>query len=752
MKKFLKVFTLIIVVISIMSLLGAGSYYFTITKNIVLSENSLGLNSTSVNIYNLNNQLINKSEYTDSYINFVDIPQNLINAFISIEDKRFYKHNGIDYYRIIGATVNNIKAMSIKEGASTISQQLIKNTHLSGEKSINRKIQEAKLSRDLEKNHTKDEIIEMYLNAIYFGSGIYGVETAAQRFLNKNCKDLTLSECALLAGIVKNPSKYSPVNNYENSINRRNIVLSQMLEQNYIKPSEEQLAKDENINITFMPVNNSPIKPYVKNVLRQASIVLNMNTNDIIAQNYSIYTYLDDRVQNNLADKIYNGDYYLENDKGMLPDGMGIIVDNYSSGIIAFCSSSPYTAYDIKRQPGSAIKPIAVYAPALEYGIISPATHILDEKTSFGNYNPSNYNDKYYGWVSARDALARSLNIPAVKVLSYIGQDKALNFISQLGFDIKNEDAGLALALGGTHNGVNMLQMASAYSSIASNGTYNDISFIKEIKDSYGNLIYSHNLINKQVITKENSYLLTNMLESVASYGTANKLSILNYPVSAKTGTVASSDKNYNSDAWSMSYTKEHTVGIWMGNTSNNSDKMLSKSVTGGGYPTMIARDVYYNLYYNKYPEQFTCPSGVKYVEIDKISLEKDHTLKLASTFTPEKYRIKDIFNINNIPKEISDYFTAPNVENFNIEINDNQALIKFDTQEYVTYDIYRIINSEKELIHTVTSKGEEYEFIDEIEDKSMFISYVIYPKIIIEDIDIIGLPSRTITIYNIDY
>lgn len=743
----MKVISSIVLVVAILTLLGGFSYYFAITKDLSLSEANLGYKESTTTIYDLNNQVINKSHYVDDYISVDEMPVNLLNAFISIEDKRFYKHNGLDYIRIAGAVVHNIKSFNVKEGASTISQQLIKNTHLTAEKSISRKIQEARLAVALENHYEKDEILEMYLNAIYFGNGVYGVQNASERYFNKSCKALTLSECAMLAGIVKNPSKYSPVNNYDNSIERRNRVLSLMSDQNMISPTDYEQAKNEKVEIKYKALSNSEYRPYVKNVLIQAAELLNISIDELITKNYKINTYMDDNSQRIVTSAVYNNAYYKANSEGYMPDGMGILVDNSSAGIIAYSSTTPYHAYEVLRQPGSAIKPISVYVPALEYNIISPATQILDEETTFGDYSPKNYNGQYYGWVSARDALSKSMNVPAVKILSYVGTERALGYMEKFGFTTKDENSSLALALGGTYNGASIIQMAGAYRTLADKGAYREISFVKSIVDNNGKVIYSHNGDDEQIISEDNAYLITDMLMSAVDNGTSSKLGSLPYDVAGKTGTVSANGYANNSDAWSASYTTSHTLCIWQGNTSNNKERMLDKGITGGSYPTMMARDIYRTIYRNNYPDSFVPPIGIVALDIDKVALETDHLLLLASENTPDEYKVNELFSINNQPKELSEYFVYPSVDNFRVEMNDNTPAVKFIAKRHIRYTILRTIGNDTNAIDTIIGQEGEINYNDITAPKNTVIKYTIIPSIILENKEIEGKPSNTIAI-----
>jgi len=751
MKKLMKITSVVLIIAVVFAILGSFSYYFVLTKNLTLSESNLGYKDNSIEIYNLNNDLIKKSEYADTYVSIGEISDDLKNAFVSIEDKRFYKHHGLDYIRIFGALVNNIKSRQIKEGASTISQQLIKNTHLTAERSINRKIQEAKLALNLEKRYSKDDILEMYLNIIYFGNGIYGVENASQRFFNKSSSNLSLSECAMLAGVVKNPSKYSPVINYNNSVMRRNLVLSLMKDQKMIDGNQFESAKSENVLIKFLPLSDSVYRSYIKSSIKEAANILNIHPNELISKNYKIYTYLDKNLQEHLVEKVFNSAYYKANNNGVFPDGSGILVDNKSAGISAYASTTPYSAFDVRRQPGSAIKPVAVFAPALEYNIITPATQILDEFTDFNNYKPHNYGDVYYGWVSSRDALAKSLNVPAVKILSYLGTDRALDFLNKMGFNTDGEDSSLSLALGGTRKGSTLIEMAGAYRTLADRGNYRKISFIRQIENREGEIVYRHSTEGVKVMSDDNSYLVTDMLKSAVSSGTASKLSYLDIDVAAKTGTVSYADSAFNTDAWSMSYTTEHTLCIWQGNAGNSKERMLDKSITGGGYPTMMARDVLRDIYRDKKPLNFEKPESIVSVKLDKVALNKDHLLMLAGDTTPEEYQIEEIFSSDNVPKETSEYFTAPSVKNLRVTLVDNIPIITFDAENHIKYTVIRESISGNKIIKTAEDYEGEVAVKDEDAPPNTMIKYTVIPKIIIEDREITGQTANTSTVITIN-
>ena len=344
---------------------------------------NLSKNTTSVcKIYNNNGELINdKINLVSNYVELEDVSPYLVEGFISIEDKKFYKHNGLNYLRIAKAMVNNIAAGSFVEGASTISQQLIKNKYLTNEKSISRKIKEMYLTLKMEAQEDKDTIIESYINTIYYGNGAYGISNASSRFFNKLPNELSLGECATLVGIVKSPAKYSPLNDYDNSISRRNLVLKEMYKDSLITKSEYVQAVNEKLELDIQEISNyNSLDLYSKKVINEACEILNMSKYEILNKGYSIYTY-QDKDEQNILDSIVNNDvYYDKNEYGNIADNLTVIMDNETAGITAVSGRSKYDLTSFKRQPGSLIKPILVYTPAFEERLIYSSSQILDEK------------------------------------------------------------------------------------------------------------------------------------------------------------------------------------------------------------------------------------------------------------------------------------------------------------------------------------------------------------------------------------
>jgi len=314
-------------------------------------------------------------------------------------------------------------------------------------------------------------------------------------------------------------------------------------------------------------------------------------------------------------------------------------------------------ATDIRRQPGSVIKPIIAYAPAMEYLGYTAATMVLDEETAFGEYTPANFNDKYYGWVTVREAVTRSLNVPAVKILSEVGVERAKEFAASCGIEFHEKDESLALALGGFTYGVSPLQVAGAYSAFASGGVYHAPSVIRFIADSEGREVYRCAPEGRRVMSAANAYILTSMMKSVVSEGTGHRLSSLGIPLAGKTGTVGM--EAGNRDAWMATYTPDYTAVVWLGYDSDNHG-VLPAGATGGSYPAMILGELYAMLYPEGTAEDFTVPGDVAEYRIDQRTLELTHRLTLANALTPKSSQMTELFTSATAPEDATSYWAVP--------------------------------------------------------------------------------------------
>ncbi len=602
-----------------------------------LDKNRLNLINNTISITGQYNEpiLVNQNTNGAKVVSISTLPEHVKNAFIAVEDKRFYKHKGVDWQRVAAAALNNLKALSFAEGASTISQQLIKNTHLKSDKTINRKLQEIRIARDLERSYDKEQILEMYLNILYFGNNVYGIETASNTFFNKAASSLSISEAALLAGIINNPSKYNPYRNEENAIKRRDLVLNRMYELKYISSEEYNNAMREKI-ILFNILQQKP--QHVFGTINEAQKILEQTTSEIYENNYSIYT----SINVELSKKIQNIINCSKNENVMIK---ALVIQNNYGEIIADCSTQFIDTTDVKRSPGSIIKPLLCYAPALDEGIVHTITPILDKKTTFGQWQPSNFNNKYYGWTSVEQSLIHSLNVPAIKLLNSVGIEKAKRYASNAGLSFTSNDYSLSLALGCMQNGATLRELVGAYSIFANNGYLYSPKYIQKIVDKSGNIVFQREHEGKQVYQNDTAYLITDTLKKCAKNGTAKKLRKYGNNIAAKTGTVG--NKNGNTDAYCIAYTPKYTVGVWLGAI----EGLIDNSYSGGNLPTEIAGKI---ISFLGDKSDFIKPSSVVSLEVDQTALNELHKVLLASNETLEINTKLALFSKRFAPKEYS--------------------------------------------------------------------------------------------------
>jgi membrane peptidoglycan carboxypeptidase len=683
-------------------------------------KNKLTIDNAIVEMYDNNNSLVKIDLKEQKKIDFDELNSQTIDAFISIEDKNFYTHKGVNYKRMIKSTLKNLSKMKFVEGASTISQQLIKNTHLTSEKTIKRKLSELILTKKMEKVLTKKEIMTAYLNAIYFGNGTFGINQASQRYFSKSAKELNLAESATLAGMIKSPKLYSPTLNPENCIKRRNLVLNQMYLQGKIDKNSFEQAINTDLNLnqnkSFLGYNT-----YYNYAIDEACNLLNMSEKDLIIKGYKLVTFLDSKKQETIVNQI-------ENEKLNNMDCLVVSLDNKSGGVSALYGKSDFNLSNVYRQPGSIFKPIISYAPALEKNIISPLTPILDEKIDFDGYSPNNFTKKFYGWVSCKNALAKSLNIPSVKLLNYVGIDNAKKFASQM-IELDKNDNGFSLALGGLTKGVKIIDIANCYQAIANNGKKINARFIKYIKDKNGREIFCNFEREQQVMKESTAYLLTDMLKESVANGTCRKLSGLGLDIASKTGTVGDSKKIGNSDAWNVSFTPKQTLCVWVGATS---DEPLPNSITGSNLPTKIAQGIYCNI--EKDNQKFCPPPTVQEIEISQLDLAQNNVILLAPPYMPDRYKTKSLFASDNIPQEFSKRFDK--IDNFTLngKLNNGVIELSLDAQKHLVYDIFRQNDDEMTTIATISNKQGVVTIQDVDVEKDNFYTYYAKASLLCDD------------------
>lgn len=626
-----------------------------------------------------------------TWVSISELQPSTVYAFISAEDARFFEHEGVDIIRIAGAIVADIKAGSYVQGASTISQQLIKLSHLTSEKTISRKAEEAALAYEMERQYSKEDILEMYLNYVYFGGGYYGIEAAAEGYFGVHASDLTLDQSAMLAGILKSPSGYAPHINYAASINRRNNILRLMRDYGYITDDEKKQASARRPTILH-DKREEYSGYYTDAVTKSAAALMGITVDELIRGGYNIYSAMDSDIQHYCEEMFKNGELFPAEDS----EAAIVVLEPSTGMVVAMVGGRSYTggisfnrATDIRRQPGSVIKPVIAYAPAFEYLNYTAADMILDEETTFADYTPSNYGNKYYGWVTVREAVTKSLNVPAVKTLSAVGVYRAKDFAKRCGIEFDDKDDSLALALGGFTYGVSPLQIAGAYSCFASGGIYNTPTLIKKITDRNGLTVYEYRQDSRRVMSEANAYILTSMLKSVVTEGTGHRLNTLDIPIAGKTGTVGLA--NGNRDAWMAGYTPEYTAVVWQGYDSDRLG-LLPSSATGGTYPALMLYELFNHIYPDGRSGDFERPESVKQYSIDAKTLKKQHKVVLANAMTPQSSRVTEYFTEETAPEDVSGYWAVPgSAQNLLAVREEGGVMVSFDCpDDFGMYTLWR--------------------------------------------------------------
>jgi len=562
-----------------------------------------------------------------------EIPDNLKNAFIAIEDQYFYSHKGINIRSIIGSLITDILKGGYHRGASTITQQLVKNAFLTQEKSLKRKIQEAWLAIQLERHYTKNQILEFYLNQIYFGHSAYGVEAAAQTFFGKSVKDLTLAECAMLAAVPKGPQYFSPYLNFENAKERQELILDKMAELGYITKEEAQQAKKEKITLVGLNAPKASYKaPYftdyvIQETAKKLQETLGISEDEAFDRIYNgglkIYTTIDIKIQE-AAEKALsnpaNFPYTIKDKNGIpQPQGAVVVLDVNTGEIKALVGGREHyqklglnRAYQSYRQPGSAFKPIVVYTAAIDSGFT--AASVIDDSPIFyqsgsGTWSPQNFSDDYRGLTPLWKAIARSVNVVAVKVLDSVGIDRGIEYAKKLGIkDLvlkgSKNDRQLAIALGGLTKGVTPLELASAYQTLANQGVHIEPIAVLKVLDKNGRTLFEEKPQKWVAVSPQTAFIMTNLLKGPIydPEGTARRLASFPYPVRGKTGTTSD-----NKDVWFVGYTPYYVGAVWIG----HDEPVSMKGVSSGKQPVNIWMQVMKEAHKNLPYKDFDRPDNI---------------------------------------------------------------------------------------------------------------------------------------------
>ena len=561
------------------------------------SKDTFRKSQTSI-AYDINGKTLSvlKGEKDVYYIEYEDIPIYVKQAIISTEDKRFYKHNGIDYRGIMRAAVAMIQDGEVTQGGSTITQQLARTVFLSNERTWERKIEEMYIAVELEKKYSKEEILEFYLNNVYFANGYYGIEAAAQGYFGTDVSHLSLSQMIYLCAIPNNPTLYNPLTHADKTQARRDRILKSMLEDQVISESSYQTAVAEQIKTTEPEeIKNNYAETYTYYCATRALMELegfefqtvfsddeektaydreyqslyDTCNKKLFTGGYRIYTSLDLDAQSQLqasVDEVLAG-FGEKSDEGIYElQGAAVCIDNTTGMVRAIIGGRSqddvegYTlnrAFQSFRQPGSAIKPLIVYTPALERGY-TPDTTVVDEPIADG---PVNGDGTYSGAMSLRQAVARSKNTIAWKIFEELTPEVGISYLEAMGFsNLDANDKRLPASIGGFTNGVSPLEMAKGYATIKNDGGYRNPTCIMKITDADGEVIYQADQ-TASVIYKENACRqMTDMLQTVITSGTGRGYSLGMMPCAGKTGTT-----NDNKDGWFVGYTPYYTTSVWVG-------------------------------------------------------------------------------------------------------------------------------------------------------------------------------------------
>lgn len=565
------------------------------------------------------------------------MPQYLQDAIVAVEDERFYRHFGVDIFAVARAMWRNLKAGAIIEGGSTITQQLVKTSMLTQEQTWSRKIKDALLALVVERRYTKQEILAAYLNQIYLGEGVYGVEAASQMYFGKHTKDLTLDESALLAGLPRNPEFYSPYSHLEEAKGRRNLVLGKMAEQGYITQQQARDAGQKPVRLAGKKPRIAQASYYMDYVANQ--LVEKYGTQKVYRGGLKVYTSLDIDIQQ--AAETVLGKY----------QGALVAIDPQTGYIKAMVGGRNYQESQLNRattffrQPGSLMKPF-VYATAIDQGY-KQNDMIIDEPITIGKYSPQNYDKKFRGPVTMKKAVRLSVNVAAVKMLNQVGIDNVMNYAAKLGItSLTPEDRNLALALGGITKGVTLMEITSAYTAFANKGLLCKPLAVVRVEDANGRILEEHGTEQKNVLRPETAYLVMDMMKAVIEApdgtGAAGRIG---RPAAGKTGTT----DNYQT-AWFIGFTPNLAAGLYLGN-----DDMTSVGVSGG-YAAGMWGEFMKKAVAKSAVQDFAVPPNI----ITGVRVASD-TGKLATMITPEVEI--DSFVRGTEPKAADDWRTSQPAE-----------------------------------------------------------------------------------------
>lgn len=685
---------LVLVVLGIVGIFAGVGTFAYLVKDAPKLDPKLLKDPISSKILDKDGELIAEvGSENREYANYKDIPKLLENAVLAVEDVRFYKHHGLDPIRLGGAVIANFREGFGSEGASTITQQVIKNSFLTPEKTLKRKVQEAWLAYQLEQKYTKHQILEMYVNKVFVSEDSHGLATAAKIYYGKTLNELTLPEAAQLAGMPQSPNNYNPFDHPDLAEKRRNIVLTLMEQHGFITKQEMEEAKSVPVTASLVKEENRnrDEKPYDSFVDAVIDEVDEKGDFDIFSDGLTIHTTLEKDAQ------LYVNTILNTNEVIAYPDDQfqaGIALLDTKTGEIRAIGGGRNQqvkrgfnyAIDTRRQPGSTIKPVLDYGPAIEYLKWGTYQTIEDKPITYSTGQKfGNWDDKYLGPISMRTALQLSRNTPAVQALQQVGLEKAKEFAINLGIPLKEIYESYAIGgLGGKTVGVSPLQMAGAYSAFGNNGFYTKPHAVKKIELRDGTVIDT--APEPKIVMKDyTAFMISDMLKSVlVSPGTGTAAKVPGLPIAGKTGTTNYTDdelKKWNidrrsvPDAWFTGYTTNYTISVWTGYGDRKTPILRGKD-------QRIAQEIFKNLMAHVSKDidtpDFTVPDSVQKVRIEKGSMPP----ALASEFTPDSQVIVEYAIKGNAPKTVSKKYNkldAPANPQANYDSVKNEITLTWD-------------------------------------------------------------------------
>ncbi|MFC4557353.1 PBP1A family penicillin-binding protein [Virgibacillus kekensis] len=643
-------------------------------------------------------------------VEYSELPDVLIDAVIATEDSRFFEHPGVDIWRIGGAVIANITQGFGSEGASTITQQLVEKSFLSPEKKISLKVQEMWLALQLEQEYTKKQILEMYLNKIYYGSGAYGVAKAAEVYFGKtDLSKLTLPEAAILAGLPQRPSAYNPFKNPELMKERMNIVLSLMVQHGKI--TEEQAAEAKKVDIpSLLSKSQEDPTPYEAFLQRvQKEVKQKLDGADIYTDGLKIYTTIDTKAQEYVEFLLSNKEDNPINYPGPVTDSKGnevnmkagmVVLDSKTGAIRAIggdrngMESGDFNyATDISRQPGSTFKPVIAYGPAIENQQWSTYHQLNDDgpyeiKGSDQKIHTWVGNGHYYGWVSMRFALRESLNVPAAKTLEEVGYGTAQKFAESIGITFNNDNISLTDAIGGSSSGASPMELAGAYRAFANEGIYNEPYAVTKVVFPDSGREVNLKPEPEAVMSDYTAYMITDMLKTAVNEGTGKAADVPGLPLAGKTGTTNLEGKDGSPDSWFSGYTTNYTISTWTG---YDDQKVVLPD-------TKIAQDLFrYTM--QELSKDIETPDFQKPDSVVEVAVEEGtKPAKLPSENTPESKIVTELFVKGNVPSETSEkYKQLDPVKDLKAEYNKDANSIevawKYGSAEDITFEVSASVN-----------------------------------------------------------